>query len=36
MHYDFDWDIKKAKSNFIKHEVSFERATNVFGDPNAL
>ncbi|MEO6589571.1 MAG: BrnT family toxin [Pyrinomonadaceae bacterium] len=36
MRYDFDWDIKKAKSNLLKHEISFERATNVFRDPNAL
>lgn len=36
MRYDFEWDVNKAKSNFIKHEISFERATTIFRDPNAL
>lgn len=36
MHYDFDWDIKKAKSNLRKHKTSFERASTIFRDPNAL
>ena len=29
----FDWDKNKAASNFAKHNVSFEEATTVFGDP---
>lgn len=29
----FDWDKNKAVSNFAKHNVSFEEATTVFGDP---
>jgi uncharacterized DUF497 family protein len=36
MHYDFDWDIRKAKSNVLKHKISFERATTIFRDPNLL
>jgi uncharacterized protein len=29
----FEWDPKKAASNLAKHEVSFEEAATVFGDP---
>ncbi len=36
MHYDFEWDLKKARSNLRKHKVSFERATTIFRDPNLL
>ena len=36
MRYDFDWDIRKAKSNFRKHKISFERAATIFRDPNLL
>ncbi len=36
MRYDFEWDTKKAKSNFGKHHVTFERATTIFRDPNTL
>jgi len=36
MHYDFEWDPKKARSNFRKHGISFERATTIFRDPNLL
>ena len=36
MLYDFEWDSKKAKSNFHKHGVSFERAATIFRDPNIL
>ena len=28
----FDWDKNKAKSNLIKHKVSFEEAESVFYD----
>ena len=31
--YDFDWDPKKARTNFKKHGVSFRLATSVFRDP---
>lgn len=36
MRYDFEWDIRKAKSNLHKHKISFERATTIFRDPNLL
>ncbi|MBN1411664.1 MAG: BrnT family toxin [Spirochaetales bacterium] len=29
----FEWDEDKAESNLKKHEVSFEEAATVFGDP---
>jgi uncharacterized DUF497 family protein len=36
MPLSFEWDESKAKSNFAKHEVSFEEASTVFGDPLSL
>ena len=36
MRYDFEWDSRKAKSNFRKHGISFERAALIFRDPNIL
>ncbi|MBU2444121.1 MAG: BrnT family toxin [Bacteroidetes bacterium] len=35
MKYKFEWNQKKAKSNRIKHGVSFEEAQSVFDDPLA-
>ena len=32
----FEWDDKKAESNFKKHGVSFSEAVTVFGDPLAV
>jgi len=32
----FQWDPRKASSNLQKHNVSFEEAVTVFGDPLAL
>ena len=32
----FEWDDKKAKSNFRKHGISFEEAALVFDDPLAV
>ena len=29
----FEWDPRKAAANPAKHEVSFEEAATVFGDP---
>jgi uncharacterized protein len=29
----FAWDVNKAATSLIKHGVSFEEATTVFGDP---
>jgi hypothetical protein len=36
VHYNFEWDHKKAKQNYIKHKISFERAAEVFVDPFML
>lgn len=36
MSYIFEWDRKKAESNFRKHNVTFDEASGVFGDPLAL
>lgn len=36
MRYDFEWNIRKARSNIRKHDISFERATTIFRDPNLL
>ncbi|MEP7039291.1 MAG: BrnT family toxin [Acidobacteriota bacterium] len=36
MRYDFEWNIRKAKSNVRKHKISFERAATIFRDPNLL
>jgi hypothetical protein len=36
MALSFEWDENKAKSNLAKHEVSFEEASAVFGDPLSL
>ena len=36
MQYNFEWDPYKAKQNFQKHKVSFERAGEVFLDPLAI
>ncbi|MET0851509.1 MAG: BrnT family toxin [Candidatus Rokuibacteriota bacterium] len=32
----FEWDSRKALANRTKHDVSFEEAATVFGDPVAL
>jgi len=29
----FEWDANKARANLVKHAVSFQEATTVFGDP---
>jgi uncharacterized protein len=34
--YNFEWDPTKAKSNFRKHKISFERASEIFLDPFML
>ena len=36
MRFEFDWDPAKARSNRVKHGVSFEDAMAVFADPLAL
>ncbi|MHC4159519.1 MAG: BrnT family toxin [Planctomycetota bacterium] len=32
----FSWDARKAKENLKKHKVSFEEASTVFFDENAI
>lgn len=32
----FEWDKKKAATNLSKHKVSFEEASTVFEDANAI
>ncbi len=34
--YEFEWDPLKARANFTKHGVHFDRATQVFRDSLAL
>ena len=36
MPLDFEWDDQKAKVNALKHGVTFEEASTVFGDPLSL
>ena len=33
---DFEWDPEKAAANLAKHDVAFEEASTVFGDPLSL
>lgn len=33
---EFDWDTKKAENNYKKHNVAFQEAATVFGDPLAI
>ncbi|MBU1299973.1 MAG: BrnT family toxin [Bacteroidetes bacterium] len=35
MKYRFEWSHEKAKSNLVKHGVSFEEAKSVLDDPLA-
>jgi uncharacterized DUF497 family protein len=32
----FEWDVEKARRNFVKHGVSFDEAVTVFSDPLAV
>jgi len=36
LNYNFEWDPVKAKSNLVKHKVSFERASTIFLDSLAV
>ena len=36
INYRFEWDVNKAKINLVKHKISFEEATSVFKDENAI
>ena len=33
---EFEWDPEKDQHNQVKHGVSFDEASTVFGDPFAL
>jgi uncharacterized protein len=33
---EFEWDPKKAAANIRKHDVTFQEAATVFGDPLAV
>ena len=33
---DFEWDSRKAAANYRKHNVPFQEAATVFGDPLAI
>jgi uncharacterized protein len=33
---NFEWDETKANSNLSKHNISFDEATTIFGDPLAI
>ena len=35
MYFKFEWDARKARTNFRKHGVTFEEARTVFLDPFA-
>jgi uncharacterized DUF497 family protein len=32
----FEWDPKKAAANLRKHDIAFQEASTVFGDPLAI
>ena len=32
----FEWDVEKARTNLVKHGVSFDESSTVFGDPRSL
>jgi uncharacterized DUF497 family protein len=36
MSLTFEWDEQKAEQNLRKHQVDFEEAKTVFGDPYAI
>ncbi|MBI4317422.1 MAG: BrnT family toxin [Chloroflexi bacterium] len=33
---EFEWDLKKALSNLARHNLSFQEAMTVFGDPLSI
>jgi uncharacterized DUF497 family protein len=33
---EFEWDPKKAAANVRKHDVTFQEAATIFGDPLAV
>lgn len=35
-YYTYSWDVKKAKTNFKKHGITFESATKIFKDDDII
>lgn len=33
---EFEWDSRKAAANYRKHDISFQEAATIFGDPLAI
>jgi hypothetical protein len=33
---EFEWDNRKAEANVRKHDVTFQEAASIFGDPLAI
>ncbi len=31
---DFEWDVEKARANWLKHGVTFDLATSIWNDPH--
>ena len=36
MNFNFEWNPRKAKTNYAKHKTSFELAATIFTDRNAV
>ena len=36
MNLHFEWNPEKAKANLQKHQVDFDEACNIFGDPQFI
>ena len=36
MALEFEWDGIKSRKNITKHDITFEEATTVFGDPLSI
>ena len=36
MSLTFEWDSREARSNLAKHDVAFDEASTIFGDPLSL
>ena len=36
MPLEFEWDLRKARSNLARHGVAFEEASTIFGDSLSL
>lgn len=36
MQYNFEWELRKARTNIRKHKISFEQAATIFEDSRAI